>query len=71
MFFNGGGTCWLDGTCDKPRLAASQAMFSGQQAASVDPSDLVPGDGSTKLGGIFKCSNPKSPVRGWSKRFVS
>lgn len=71
VFFNGGGACWSDGTCDKPRLAGSRAMFSGDQAASVYKSELLPGDGPTRMGGLFDQSNPRNPVRGWSMVFVS
>ena len=71
VFFNGGGACWSDGTCDKPRLAGSQAMFAGDQAASVYKSELLPGDGPTKMGGLFDRSNPSNPVRDWSVLFVS
>jgi hypothetical protein len=71
VFFNGGGACWSDGTCDKPRLAGNRAMFSGEQAESVFKSELLPGDGPTRMGGIFDRSNLSNPVRGWSLLFVS
>lgn len=71
VFFNGGGACWSDGTCDKPRMAGSQAMFGGEKAESVYKSELLPGDGPTRMGGILDSTNPRNPVRDWSVLFVS
>jgi hypothetical protein len=74
VFFNGGGACWNDGTCSKPRLAGDRAFFSGQddqQMAGVYKAELLPGDGPAKMGGIFEHSNPRNPVRDWSQLFVS
>jgi hypothetical protein len=36
VFFNGGGACWSDETCSKPRLAGDKAFFSGK-----DDQDMV------------------------------
>jgi hypothetical protein len=71
VFFNGGGACWSDGTCDKPRLAGSRAMFAGEKAESVFKSELLPGDGPERMGGIFDSTNARNPVRDWSVLFVS
>ncbi len=74
VFFNGGGACWNDGTCSKPRLAGDRAFFSGQDdqtMVGVYKAELLPGDGPEKMGGIFDHSNPRNPVRDWSQMFVS
>ena len=71
VFFNGGGACWSDGTCDKPRLAGSQANFSNNRAESVYKSELLPGDGPQAMDGIFAISDARNPVRDWSILFVS
>lgn len=31
VFFNGGGSCWNDETCSKPRLAGDRANFSDKE----------------------------------------
>lgn len=74
VFFNGGGACWNDGTCSKPRLAGDRAFFSGQDdqdMVGVYKAELLPGDGPSKMGGIFDHRNPRNPVRDWSQLFVS
>ena len=71
VFFNGGGACWSDGTCDKPRRAGNAALFAGEEAESVYKSELLPGDGPAGMGGILDASNPRNPVRQWSQLFVS
>lgn len=73
VFFNGGGACWNDGTCSKPRLAGDRAFFSGkhdQNAVGVYKAELLPGDGPSQMGGIFDRTNPQNPVRDWSMLFV-
>ncbi len=63
VFFNSGWPCWSEGSGDKPRLAGSKARFAGDQAASVDQWELLPGYSPTEMGGLFDRSNPSSPVR--------
>lgn len=73
VFFNGGGACWNDETCSKPRLAGDRATFSGKEgedAKSVYKAELLPGDGPAHMNGIFDFSNPRNPVRDWSMVFV-
>ena len=73
VFFNGGGACWNDATCSKPRLAGDKAMFSGkddEDAQSVYKAELLPGDGPARMAGIFDRTNPRNPVRDWSMLFV-
>jgi hypothetical protein len=74
VFFNGGGACWNDGTCSKPRLAGDRAFFSGQDdqtMVGVYKAELLPADGPAKMSGIFDRNNPRNPVRDWSQLFVS
>jgi hypothetical protein len=73
VFFNGGGSCWNDLTCGKPRLEGDQATFSGQggeEASGVYKAELLPGDGPAKMTGLLDRKNPKNPVRDWSMVFV-
>lgn len=73
VFFNGGGACWNDATCSKPRLAGDRAVFSGndaENAESVYKAELLPGEGPARMGGIFDRGNPRNPVRDWSMLFV-
>jgi hypothetical protein len=58
---NGGGACWNDATCSKPRLAGDRAFFSGQDdqdRVGVYKAELLSGDGPSKMGGIFDHRNP-------------
>ena len=71
VYFNGGGACWSDGTCDKPRSAGNRAMFAGEKAESIYKAELLPGDGPKGMGGILDAGNPLNPVRDWSVLFVS
>lgn len=73
IFFNGGGACWNDQTCSKPRLEGDRATFTGkdaENAESVYKAELLPGDGPARMSGIFDRSNPRNPVRDWSILFV-
>jgi hypothetical protein len=73
VFFNGGGACWNDATCSKPRLAGDRAFFSGkddQDAVGVYKAELLPGDGPSRMGGLLDRDNPQNPVRDWSMLFV-
>lgn len=73
VFFNGGGACWNDATCSKPRLAGDRAFFSGkddQEAVGVFKAELLPGDGPARMGGLLDRGNPNNPVRDWSMVFV-
>ena len=73
VFFNGGGACWNDATCSKPRLAGDKAMFSGkddEDAQSVYKAELLPGDGPGHMKGILDPADPRNPVRDWSMLFV-
>lgn len=73
VFFNGGGACWNDATCSKPRLAGDKAMFSGkddEDAVGVYKAELLPGDGPARMSGLLDLSNPRNPVRDWSLLFV-
>lgn len=73
VFFNGGGACWNDATCSKPRLAGDRATFSGENgedAEGVYKSELLPGDGPSRMTGMFDTANPLNPVRDWSMLFV-
>lgn len=73
VFFNGGGSCWNDATCSKPRLAGDRANFSGtadQGPAEVYKAQLLPGDGPAHLSGLLDRNNPQNPVRDWSMLFV-
>lgn len=73
VFFNGGGSCWNDATCSKPRLAGDRAFFSGkddQDAADVYKAELLPDDDPSQMTGILDRTNPQNPVRDWSMLFV-
>lgn len=73
VFFNGGGACWNDATCSKPRLAGDRAFFSGkddQDAVGVYKAELLPGDGPSHMTGILDRTNPDNPVHDWSMLFV-
>ena len=73
VFFNGGGACWNDATCSKPRLAGDRAVFSGpddEDAFGVYKSELLPGDGPSRMNGMFDRTNAQNPVRDWSMIFV-
>lgn len=73
VFFNGGGACWNDATCSKPRLAGDKAFFSGkddEDAVGVYKSELLPGDGPSHMTGLLDRSNPDNPVHDWSMIFV-
>lgn len=73
IFFNGGGACWNDETCSKPRLVGDRAAFSGhddENAESVYKAELLPGEGPARMSGIFDRANPRNPVRDWSILFV-
>lgn len=73
VFFNGGGSCWNDNTCGKPRLEGDQATFSGKgadEASGVYKAELLPGDGPAKMTGLLDRNNPKNPVHDWSMVFV-
>lgn len=73
VFFNGGGSCWNDETCSKPRLAGDRANFSdkeNQGAAEVYKAQLLPGDGPAKMTGLLDRTDPRNPVRDWSMVFV-
>ena len=73
VFFNGGGSCWNDATCSKPRLAGDRAFFSGkddQDAVDVYKAELLPDDGPSRMSGLLDRTNPQNPVRDWSMVFV-
>jgi hypothetical protein len=73
VFFNGGGACWNDFTCSRPRLAGDKASFSGkddEDASGVYKSELLPGDGPARMTGILDRNNPQNPVHDWSMIFV-
>lgn len=73
VFFNGGGACWNDATCSKPRLAGDRAVFSGpddEDAFGVFKAELLPGDGPSRMTGMLDRTNPQNPVRDWSMIFV-
>lgn len=73
VFFNGGGACWNDATCSKPRLAGNRAMFSGkddEDAQAVYKAELLPGDGPGHMKGILDRNDPRNPVKDWSMLFV-
>ncbi|MFN9719898.1 MAG: pectin acetylesterase-family hydrolase [Planctomycetota bacterium] len=73
VFFNGGGSCWNDETCSKPRLAGDRANFSGkdnQGPAEVYKAQLLPGDGPAQMTGLLDRSDSRNPVRDWSMVFV-
>jgi len=73
VFFNGGGACWNDATCSKPRLAGDRAFFSGQDdqdAVGVYKAELLPGDGPGHMTGLLDHSDPRNPLRDWSMIFV-
>lgn len=71
VFFDGGGACWNDQLCSRPRLSGDRAVFTGTEAESVFKAELLPGDEPSRMGGIFDRSNPRNPVRDWSALFVS
>jgi hypothetical protein len=73
VFFNGGGACWNDATCSKPRLEGDRAFFSGpddEDAVGVYKAELLPGDGPSRMNGMFDRTNAQNPVRDWSMIFV-
>jgi len=73
VFFNGGGSCWNDATCSKPRLAGDRASFPGQDnkdAADVYKAELLPDDGPSHMTGVLDRTNPENPVHDWSMVFV-
>jgi len=73
VFFNGGGSCWNDETCSKPRLAGDRANFADKEpqgAAEVYKAQLLPGDGPAKMTGLLDRTHPGNPVRDWSMLFV-
>ncbi|MFM8582561.1 MAG: pectin acetylesterase-family hydrolase [Planctomycetaceae bacterium] len=73
VFFNGGGSCWNDLTCCKPRLEGDQANFAGrgvEDAAGVYKAELLPGDGPARMTGLLDRGNRQNPVHDWSMVFV-
>lgn len=70
VFFQGGGACWSDGTCSKPRLAGDHALFKGNEASSLYEAELLPDVDPTGMTGLLDRSNPLNPVRDWSKIFL-
>lgn len=71
VFFDGGGSCWNDDTCSKPRLSGEGAVFEGAKSASVYKAMILPSDDPSRMSGLFDANDPNNPVRDWSKIFVS
>lgn len=71
VFFDGGGSCWNDETCCKPRLSGEAAVFDGAAANSVFKAMILPSDDPSRMSGLFDTHETRNPVRDWSKVFIS
>ena len=70
VFFDGGGACWDDETCSKPRLSAGTSVFEGGRSATLYKAMILASDDPAKMSGLFDAGDPRNPVRAWSKIFV-
>jgi len=65
VYFDGGGACWDDATCARPRLAGNV-----QDRRTVYKAELLPGDEVSRMQGIFDVTDARNPVRDWSMLFI-